>query len=157
MHPIDTGELSSNRTDIGEVRSGEARPPVIGVDGRAGWSNEAEALLASSDKHFQDDRASPASSTALPAVWHPSLEKHWHAVDEGGAELMRAALGAPAKPAPLRIAGPPNLIGGSPSERQPPSPRALDQDPQARFQASTVMFLIVFVVLLASAFTPSIR
>ena len=130
---------------------------MTGVDGYAGWSKEAEALLPSSDKHFQDDRAASAGSTALPTVWHPSLEKHWHAVDEGGAELMRAAFGAPAKPAPLRIAGPPNMAGGPSPERRQPSPRAIDQDPQARFQASVVMSLIVFVVLLAAAFTPPLR
>jgi len=157
MHPIGTGESSSNRAGVGGAAPGEARPPLIGVDGGVGWRSEAEALLASSDKHFHDDRASSSASTVLPTVWHPSLEKHWSAADEGGAELMRAAFGTPAKPAPLRIAGPPSTAGEPSAERQPPSPRALDQDPQARFQASMVMVLIVFVVLLASAFTPLIR
>ncbi len=157
MHPIGTGESSSNRAGVGGAGPGEARLLLIGVDGGAGWPSEAEALLASSDKHFHDDRASSSASTVLPTVWHPSLEKHWHAADEGGAELMRAAFGAPAKPAPLRIAGPPNTAGEPSPERPQPAPRALDHNPQARFQASMVMSLIVFVVLLASAFMPSIR
>jgi len=157
MHPSETSESSSNGAGVGGTAPGEARPQLIGVDGRAGWPSKAEAFLASSDKHFHDDRASSSASPVLPTVWHPSLEKHWHAADEGGAELMRAAFGTPAKPAPLRIAGPPSTAGEPSPERQQPSPRALDQDPQARFHASMVMSLIVFVVLLASAFMPSIR
>lgn len=157
MHPLGAGDLQANRVEPGGANLTRSWLPQPGSETGANWINQAEEPLPSSDKHFQDDRALPPGPTVLPTVWHPNLEKHWHAVDDGGAELMRAAFGAPARPAPLRIAPPPSMAGEPPPELQQPAPKAINQDPQLRFRASMMLTMIAFVVLIAAAFTPSLR
>jgi hypothetical protein len=165
MHPHGIGEHRPHRAAFGKAGPGPVWQPAIKGEGRAALSCEAEALLASSDKHFQDDRDEPARPAAasspgaasLPAVWYPNLEKHWRAADEGGVELMRAALGVPTPPAQLRMAPPPRSVGEPLPEMAQPAPGAIDQDPQLRFRASMLLALTILAVLLAAAFTSPIR
>lgn len=165
MHPSGIGEHPPKRAAYGQPGPGPVWQDPPAAEGGAGRFREAEAPLASSDKHFQDDRDEPArapgspsaGTTSLPAIWHPNLEKHWRATDEGGVELMRAALGVPAPPAQLRIAPPPRNASEPLPEMAQPAPGAIDQDPQLRFRASMLLALTILAVLLAAAFTSPIR
>jgi hypothetical protein len=165
MHTHGIGAHQPNRSAFGQAGPGPVWQSATEGEGGAVRPCEAEAPLASSDKHFQDDRDEPVraagatspGTTSLPAVWQPSLEKHWRAADEGGVELMRAALGVPAPPAQLRLAPPPGAAGAPLPDMAQPAPGGIDQDPQSRFRASMLLALTILAVLLAAAFTSPIR
>ncbi|WP_146055988.1 hypothetical protein [Bosea psychrotolerans] len=103
--------------------------------------------MATSERPAQQNRDGERSHTGLPAVQHSSFAKHWLAVDEGGAELMTAAFGAPARQTQRRIA--PVSISPDRSAVQPaPQTRPLAPKP-SRMRATVVLFLLALTLLFA--------
>lgn len=105
-----------------------------------------EAPLTTFEKPARQDREGEHSYTALPAVQHSAFARHWLAVDEGGADLMTAAFGAPARQAPRRPA-PVSIPHERPAVQ--PAPRARHSAPQpARLRATVILLLLVLTILL---------
>jgi hypothetical protein len=106
-----------------------------------------EAPLATSENPAQQDRDGERSRTGLPAVQHSAFAKHWLAVDEGGAELMTAAFGAPARQTPRRLA-PVSISHDRPAVQPAPRMRRIAPQP-TRLRATLILFLFVLTILFA--------
>jgi len=102
--------------------------------------------LATSEKPAQQGRDGELSSATLPAVQSPAFAKHWLAVDEGGAALMTAAFGAPARQAPRRFAPVPASPGRATTQ---PAPRLRQIAPHpTRMRATVILLLLALTILL---------
>lgn len=99
--------------------------------------------MTSSEKHSREGHSSERPSPSLPAVRHAAFARHWLAVDDGGAELTKAAFGAPAKRAPQRQAlhetAPPRPSVNMPEGTAAPS----------RLRSTVLLLLLVLAVLFA--------
>jgi hypothetical protein len=106
-----------------------------------------EARLATSERPAQQTRDGERSHPGLPVVQHSNFAKHWLAVDEGGAELMTAAFGAPARQTQRRVA--PVSISPDRQAVQPAPPiRPIAPQP-SRLRATVVLFLLAMTLLFA--------
>ena len=99
--------------------------------------------MTSSEKHSREGRNSECPSPSLPTVRHAAFAKHWLAVDEGGAELTKAAFGAPARRAPLRHA----LQETAPP--RPPVNMTHGTSAPNRLRSTVILLLLALVVLFA--------
>lgn len=104
---------------------------------------ETERSLTSSEKHSREGHSSERPSPPLPAVRHAAFARHWLAVDDGGAELTKAAFGAPARRAPQRFA-----------TLETSSPRPSVNIPQgtstpSRLRSTVILLLFALAVLFA--------
>ncbi|CAN7283175.1 hypothetical protein LJR009_001285 [Bosea sp. LjRoot9] len=98
-----------------------------------------------SENPARQDRDGERSRTGLPAVQHSAFAKHWRAVDEGGAELMTAAFGAPARQAQRRIA-PLSISHDRPALQPAPRTRHIAPQP-TRLRATVILFLLALTIL----------
>ncbi|WP_175525405.1 hypothetical protein [Bosea sp. OK403] len=128
---------------------------AAGDDSAAGdWeriATQMEAPLATSENPARQDRDGERSQTGLPAVQHSAFAKHWLAVDEGGAELMTATFGAPARQALRRVA--PVSISHDRPAIQPVLQTRSIAPPPTRLRATVVLFLLALTILLAEPAT----
>jgi hypothetical protein len=104
-----------------------------------------EAPLATSENPARQNRDGERSHTGLPAVQHSAFAKHWLAVDEGGAELMTAAFGAPAREALRRLA-PASISHDRPALQPAPRTRRIAPQP-TRLRATVILFLLALTIL----------
>ncbi len=144
MRNIETDSFPTSQ----EAGSTEGRQtPGSGETPTTGLQSEKEVALASPETQDHQGSSRERPSSQLPVVCNPAFGRHWHAGDEGGAELMTAAFGTSARPVPRRSE--PLAIS---SERSPIRAAVAvrpDKQPPGRMRATLVLLLLALAILMA--------
>ncbi|MDR6871811.1 hypothetical protein J2Y55_002824 [Bosea sp. BE125] len=137
--------LNQSHHPAADLEAGAASGDDSAAGDQERISTRMEASLATSENPARQDRDGERSHRGLPAVQHSTFAKHWLAVDDGGAELMTAAFGAPARQAPQRLA-PVSILHDRPAVQPAPRTHHIAPHP-TRLRATVILFLLALTIL----------